>query len=328
MYYPDFEVAKYEFLTECLNSFELPAYKGSMLRGGFGSAFKTIACSKRGVTCKDCMLRHSCPYGYVFETSPREGSELLANFKAVPRPFIIEPPLEAKRYYRRGDKLTFGLVLVGKAIDYLPYFVLAFDELGRRGIGRDRGKYALREVMSVKGVERTLVYSGDGRRLHETDTSVSWEETVNKWLSGDGQNGLKEVSIRFLTPARIRQGEDFVKESDFGFHHIIGNLLWRIRSLAYFHCGESLDLDINKLVYDAGQVEVLESELYWHDRWRYSGRQKRGYWQGGIKGKVKFGGDVKDFMPFLLLGEYIHIGSATTFGLGKFKLERANSANY
>ena len=37
--------------------------------------------------------------------------------------------------YRPGDRFDFHLVLVGRAIDYLPYFLFTFIELGRTGLG-------------------------------------------------------------------------------------------------------------------------------------------------------------------------------------------------
>jgi hypothetical protein len=32
--------------------------------------------------------------------------------------------------------LEFGLVLIGRAIDHLPYFLFSFEQLGRMGLGR------------------------------------------------------------------------------------------------------------------------------------------------------------------------------------------------
>jgi hypothetical protein len=61
----------------------------------------------------------------------------MASLEHAPHPFVIEPPLDSRTRYAAGDVLVFVLVLVGRAIDYLPYFIFAFEQLGNdRGIGR------------------------------------------------------------------------------------------------------------------------------------------------------------------------------------------------
>ena len=42
---------------------------------------------------------------------------------------------------------------------------------------------------------------------------------------------------------------------------------------------------------------------------------------GGFIGSITFEGDFEKFMPFLLLGEFIHVGKGTSFGLGKYKIK-------
>lgn len=61
----------------------------------------------------------------------------------------MEPPLETKTHYHPGEILTFHLVLMGKAINYLPYFIVVFRELGQMGMGKGRKKYHLDEVNTV-----------------------------------------------------------------------------------------------------------------------------------------------------------------------------------
>lgn len=72
----------------------------------------------------------------------------MRKYEAAPHPFVIEPPLERKRGYKPGEGITFGLTLVGRAIDYLPYFIYTFNELGKTGLGKGRGKFELKAVRS------------------------------------------------------------------------------------------------------------------------------------------------------------------------------------
>ena len=69
---------------------------------------------------------------------------MMRKYTVAPHPFILEPAPDNQRTCEEGEDISFGLTLVGRAIDYLPYFIYALDELGRIGIGKGRGKYELR----------------------------------------------------------------------------------------------------------------------------------------------------------------------------------------
>jgi hypothetical protein len=47
--------------------------------------------------------------------------------------------LDKKTEYKLNEFLNFKLILYGKAIDYLPYFIYNFSELERIGIGKIEG---------------------------------------------------------------------------------------------------------------------------------------------------------------------------------------------
>lgn len=54
---------------------------------------------------------------------------------------MLEPPLEEKTVYEPGELISFTLMLIGEAIDYLPYFLATFDRMSQRGLGRGKGKF-------------------------------------------------------------------------------------------------------------------------------------------------------------------------------------------
>ena len=51
----------------------------------------------------------------------------------------------------------------------------------------------------------------------------------------------------------------------------------------------------------------------------HSGRIKK-LKMGGFLGEITFEGDLAEFLPFLKLGEYLHIGKGTVYGLGKYEI--------
>jgi hypothetical protein len=104
---PDkFTVARFRFNLSPLEEIHLPLYKGSTLRGGFGHAFKRVVCIQKGKECNGCMVKSTCVYSYVFETSPPEETEILRLYKNVPHPFVIEPPLTSQRLFKKGEEKT------------------------------------------------------------------------------------------------------------------------------------------------------------------------------------------------------------------------------
>jgi CRISPR-associated endoribonuclease Cas6 len=127
-----------------------------------------------------------------------------------------------------------------------------------------------------------------------------------------------QVKLRFLTPARIKYNGKFIDNANFEI--VIRNLLRRLSSLAEVHCGEKWDLDWKGLIERTKVIKTDYSNLVWKDWERYSQRQDTKMNMGGFLGDITFEGDLYEFMPFLKLGEYLHIGKGTVFGMGKYEI--------
>jgi CRISPR-associated endoribonuclease Cas6 len=305
----------FEFKISALNSLLLPAYKGSTLRGGFGHAFKKAVCAIKTKECAVCILKEKCIYSYIFETPPPSATEKMRKYKAAPHPFIIEPSLEEKTLYKPGEELSFRLILIGKAAEYLPYFIYAFDELGKQGIGKGRGKYSLKEVSRIiPGTAACVIYQGAQNVLRDDSReSALAAEAETEPLD------RSSLTIKFITPTRIVKNEKLV--SDLEFHILLGTLLRRLSMLSYFHCGiKDNDFDFRGFIEKAEKVKIKEQILKWRDWERYSARQDTTMKMGGFTGKAVFEGELYEFMPYIRLGEILHVGKGTGFGLGKYEI--------
>jgi len=87
------------------------------------------------------------------------------------------------------------------------------------------------------------------------------------------------------------------------------------------HCGIDPSVwDFKGLINKAQAVKATEKNLRWYDWERYSARQETRIKMGGFVGKITFSGDLTPFRPYLLLGEYVHVGKGSTFGLGKYEI--------
>lgn len=307
-----FPFKKFEFQIKPEELIILPAYKGSTLRGGFGNAFKRIVCAIRSKECTECILKEKCIYSYVFETPPPSDTKIMRKYTSAPHPFIIEPPPERKRSYTLKDEITFGLILIGKSIDYLPYFIYTFDELGKLGIGKGRGKYNLKKVKS-KG---RIIYDSKTKTLktfkHDFLSLYSILKKIDTHIS-------KQLTINFLTPTRIVYNGHLT--FDLEFHILMRNLLRRLSLLSYFHCNvDTTDWDFKGIIEKAKDIKVKDKSLKWYDWERYSARQDTRMKMGGFVGEIVFEGNIAPFMPIIKAGEVVHAGKGTGFGLGKFEI--------
>jgi hypothetical protein len=304
-------LAKYRLTLRAQDTIALPPFAGAAFRGGLGYALLRVGCVTRG-QCDPCLLGGRCVYGYIFETPVPADSAVLSKNSHAPHPFVIEPPINGTAVYAQGDRFKCHLVLVGRAIEYFPYFIVAFEDLGRRGIGPGRGRFRLEEVVGVApGLEvpvyvgGTHQFVGSGVTLTATDVCLDGSET-------------ESVEVEFLTPARLKYADHLTAQVE--FHVLVRALLRRMSSLQYFHCGEALELDFKAFIDEAQAVRVESRKLRWVDWQRYSTRKEERMSLGGVVGSVSYRGALGRFMPLLRLGEYVHVGKQTSFGLGQMRV--------
>ncbi|MDH7578370.1 MAG: CRISPR system precrRNA processing endoribonuclease RAMP protein Cas6 [Bacillota bacterium] len=297
----------------------LPPYKGSTFRGGFAGTFRHLVCARDARECKECSLKHNCPYPLVFESEPPPGSEALRSFDAIPRPFVLEPPPDRTTFYNPGETFDFALILFGKARNLLPYFVVTLEEFSRRGIGKERRPFSLEEIAAINpltGVS-AIVYHGEDRVVRPRDLSLSAGDIWNR-AAGYPVENLRKIEAAFHTPTRITHEDTSIRSPE--FHAVVRNLLRRISSLCYFHHGFAYEADFLGIIRRAGEVRLVRDDTSWVTIGRYSSRQARRVPLEGFVGRAVYEGPLGDFLPLLLLGELIHVGKGTVFGQGRFEL--------
>ena len=127
-----------------------------------------------------------------------------------------------------------------------------------------------------------------------------------------------------MTPVRIVSGGALATELP--FVTFLRTLVRRLALLAYFHCNQEADVgQIRKLIAAAQAVRIKRSSLRWRDWERYSTRQRNTMKLGGLVGEVTYEGELTAFLPSLRLGELVHVGKGTSFGLGKYLVREARS---
>jgi len=241
----------------------------------------------------------------------------MRKYLQAPHPFVLLPPLDGKTHYEPGELLAFDLTLIGRGSDFLPYFIYTFERLGaRRGLGRGRGRFAVEEVLWLEpnGGE-VSIYQGSTNVLTHAYHAATVQDLALPVLP------VNVVALQFLTPTRIVFAEHLATTMD--FHILIRSLLRRLSNLAYFHRGTALEIDFRAIIAEAQTINTMTQDLRWYDWERYSSRQDVRMQLGGVVGRVTYSGNLEPFLPLLRLGEFLHVGKGTSFGLGKYMLEPA-----
>jgi CRISPR-associated endoribonuclease Cas6 len=314
----ELEIMSLKFTLVATQKIKLPKHPGSTLRGAFGHALKSLTCNIENTECQGCNLNQMCAYAWLFNPhlTEKEKQQTSNRFHNKPRPFVFEPKTNGKEIFHPGQEINFNLNLFGSTYKFLPYIIESWRYLEGKGLGKGRGKFVLSEIWDINDLtgKAERIYSEYANRVHNSEIKIS-DENVKKLeqnLTGD------HLRIKLLTPMLLKYQGDYVKKIE--FHVLMRNLFRRLSSLSQFYGGESLDIEFNAYLERAKEIDLIKDYTNWQSWKRYSSRQNQRIKMCGVTGEVEYQGELKEFLPYLILGQYIHVGKNTVFGLGNFKI--------
>jgi len=295
----------------------LPPFKGSTFRGAFGNEFKNVVCLNPEKNCDACVLAETCAYRYIFETPNFLKLDWFSS-PFLPHPFVLEPPLTEKLTYKKGDFLEFELILIGQGIDYLPYFIFVFDRIGKNwGLGfRRRGGYGRYELVRVTDAlnAHETIYDNVHKNLLRRPVILNGNDRVTQ----ANRKPNRGIELTFITPTRLINNGRYVwlhEKRAFPVNAFLKNLYRRFYLLIAGHCGDREGFEELEHI---SKIEAIPISLSWHDWQRYSSRQNQHQVYGGFVGKLRLTGEISSWLELIHLGEIVHVGSGTSFGLGKY----------
>lgn len=331
---PELTYLRLRFHLKALNDCDLPAWKGSLLRGAFGHALKKTVCTMRSSQrCDDCLLRSQCGYTRIFETFITEQPPpFLKGLDTSPRPFIFEPH-DTNKFYQENDQLWLDLILLGNAVDFMPYIVFSIFQMGQSGLGVKRNLFELSAAYCFQPELENPIHESEAHASPQEDWRLLYDGASQQILftptplhlnSGNHANQpITALTLKFLTQTRLKFGNDLTM--DFSFRMLVFKMLRRVLELAYFYSPPAeINWEFHDLLVAADQVQIAKRNLHWVDYDRYSNRQQARMKMGGFVGELRLEGDLSPFLDLLHYSEVLHVGKGTTFGLGRMEIESKN----
>ncbi len=303
----------------------LNEHKGSALRGALYHGLRNRFCAMlaQGQACVDCLLAQACPVCTLVSTM---GPDNRLGRDAA-RPYTIQPPLDGQTTYQPGEVLTFGLTLYADAIRLFPYVIMGLKELEEAGLGRrakengwQRGRLSLEAIWAenpLSGEHQELLRQGEAL-VHNADIPVTHALVLQEAERLARADALR---ISFLTPTRLTHRGRLVKPGQLSLAVLLGRVLDRLESLTQHFADTPLQLDFAELIRQADQACVLSDRTRWVDLESYSTRQRRAIPIGGLIGDVTLAcDDWRPFMPWLVWGQFTHVGKDAVKGDGWYRL--------
>lgn len=222
-------------------------------------------------------------YRYFFEPG-------LDRESVWPKPFVLLPPLDDLTCYPKGHQFHCDLTLFGEATQHYAIAQAAIEYLGMQmGLGYEHGKYKIINII---------------------DSQPEQQATLN----------TQQITLHLPTRLRLKNNNRLYKQAP-EFQLIMTRLLGRLKTLEKAYMGKQADTGFNVLISSAKDITINNSKIKWDDWDRFSGSQKKWMKFGGLMGEVSYSGNLQPFLEVLKLGEWLHIGGKTSFGLGKYELE-------
>lgn len=260
----------------------LPAFKGSMLHGWLGHAIKHI--------------------------DERVFFALYGEHESQqPKPYVICPNEDHKTHWQEKELYYFDILLIGEVTTFAEILLEAIKYGQTLGFGKQKTPFSLVSISSV---------------LPNSEKAGVHILPISQWLTlSEPDITSIELALHFTTPVRLKVHGKVLQHNLPELPFLLKHIARRFTQLCQFWVCDDPEL-LQACYFNLPILEQYEQQNHTHhEAWqRYSLKENNQIPFGGIKGQVSYYGEISQAIPWLQLGEFMHIGGKTTFGLGKYKL--------
>jgi hypothetical protein len=274
----------------------------------FAEAFRRLVCRRNSTECSNGSGCADCPYRVLFSQQLGADPSAVRCHQKPPLPFIFSFPA-CGAASKRTNGFTCTLVLVGKAFNHTTEFIKAFRSLLAKG--HKAGQFAQAAVSLVESLD----FHGNPTTIAPGEAAPDTGSLVTLDSQGVVDSRCRPtdaVGITFITPLKLAKTGRIMCSFDAG--QFVRSLMRRVSALTYYYCGYEMRDDFREYAHAANRIELLEDNFFYADAGRRSPAMS------GVMGDGVLNGDFNDLMPFLAVGEYLHLGKGASYGMGQYRL--------
>lgn len=349
---PYLPVYRYKISIKVLQSGMLPTFLGASLHGAMGHWLLNLKCKRSNPYSKLCADNCICDYSRMMLNVLSNNKENKnSRFQNPPNPYIIDAFTTSPVYINSGGEFSFYFSLIGNANKYLHDYIMAIAMSGIEGLGnpKNRKKYILQTVQHIKADgSYNEIYNAQHNNLNTlvkysqykaaTKNEIARSATSSKqMLHLNKQIELEPhvlnntythqsptnpyATLHFKSPLRIISQKKVVDNARALSFDLLYRFLYnRAAMLAHLYANAPEPSLLTASNFQVADVYHNYKYFKYHPMRHYSSKKQHYEPMGGLLGSISFGGNVAPYLPLLQFGQYIHIGKATPFGLGKYEL--------
>ncbi|MBP9136472.1 MAG: CRISPR system precrRNA processing endoribonuclease RAMP protein Cas6 [Chitinophagales bacterium] len=259
-------------------------FLGSKIRGAFG----------------DFMLKTDEPLFDLFYKPqlPKNHIAYAIVGDYVPKPFVIYPYPMPKNL-EMGDIISFEIVLFGDYHKYFDRLLHVFEQMAEQGMGNNTFKADFVGMCRIPS---------------------NWSEEVEHRLTDYKTIKIPDESyFRLYLKSPTKLLENKLLSADFSFFNIYKKLHWRIQLLASIYGrNEEPIIELKKEDFKKWpQLSQINVKVKNTNR---NPNNKEAYSADGYVGGIIYTKPLQEFIAYLAFGQYLHLGSDTSFGFGRYEL--------
>ena len=298
-----FEFYRLRFTFRAVHEIAFPIGKaGNVLRGGFGLVLRTVACERE---CAEgaCAEHGRCAYARLFE--PVRTIPGPSGFSDPARPFVFRASHLDGRRFLPGESFHFDLHVFETRQPALEVLHMTFSQLAREGFGGTRGRA---ELIAAEQLDLVGHAQADARE-RRAPLRVS--------LQADAEP-VSRLAVDFMTPTELKSRDVLIAEPRFSV--LLARARDRVTTLRALNGAAPLNIDYKALGERARDVAMTRCDLRQVAISRTSSRTGQTHPLGGFVGTAEYGGDLREFVPWLSAARFTGVGRQTAWGKGEIQL--------